>query len=173
MTIEQSGIVSYLHLLSGWTEKHAGLAAWVGALGAILAIFATWLLARQEYNRARKQARVRRNAEIDLIGNVISDFHNLVTSYIDIVDTKEALNYYRHHNNDPEWHAAKDLAFIPVTQWPSLAAYTSFKRYWFLANRLLGTSDSNPIDVIDAKVKAAEYERRHDTLTAALTAARE
>ena len=38
--------------LAQLAERHSGLGVWVGAIGAIAAIFAAWLLARAEYLRA-------------------------------------------------------------------------------------------------------------------------
>jgi purine-cytosine permease-like protein len=47
-----------------WTEKHAGLGGWVGALGAVFAIFVTWGLARAEYLRMRRQEKVKNRAKL-------------------------------------------------------------------------------------------------------------
>ena len=38
----------YVQDVLDWTEKHPGLGGWVGATGAIGAIFATWGIARAE-----------------------------------------------------------------------------------------------------------------------------
>ena len=35
--------------------------------------------------------------------------------------------------NDVEFHSMSDLAHMPITQWPSIESYASFKKYWFAA----------------------------------------
>ena len=47
-----------------WFERHASLGGWVGAVGAIAAIFAAWLLAQTEYLRAQRLEDGRVNAQI-------------------------------------------------------------------------------------------------------------
>jgi hypothetical protein len=131
-----------------WCEKHAGLGGWIGAVGSILAILAAWYLARAEYRRAMRREAAKLRSERATIGFVIQGFDSIVQKYIENVrtgDTALVANYDIKHMNDPEYHAARDLAFIPVTHWPSLATYFSFKSYWFLAMQVLQTSQHLPI----------------------------
>ena len=64
-----------------WFERHVRLGGWVGAVGAIAAIFAAWLLAQAEYLGAQRLEDGRVNAQISLIGNTASQFDSLVQQY--------------------------------------------------------------------------------------------
>jgi len=123
-------------IVTAWAEKHSGLGGWVGAIGSLLAILAAWLLARGEYMRTQKKAATRRKEEIDLISKVIADFEALLYPYISALwagSQAKLVGFYAQHINDSEHHGMRDLAHIPVTQWPSLPAYVSFKRSWIPA----------------------------------------
>ena len=141
-------LTTYLQSIFDWTEKHPGLGGWVGAVGSIVAILAAWGLARAEYLRTKRQAVARRRAEIELISKIIAEFEAVVQRYaIEVsMDTEEANKFYNKHVNDSEWHAMRDLAFLPVVGWPSLESYASFKRYWFISLRVLETSHTATID---------------------------
>lgn len=151
---------AYVHEIAAWSERHAGLGAWVGAAGAILAIFATWGLARAEYLRNKRQRRARKRSEIELMGKIISDFEALVKRYVTAAIAKDsaAIGFYHKHLNEAELHSMSDLAHIPVTSWPSLDAYASFKRYWFFALQVLETSNISPINVDDLRLKLEAHD---------------
>jgi hypothetical protein len=72
-----------------WAEHHAGLGGWVGAIGAIFAIFVTWGLARSEYLRVQRLESGRVNSEIALFVRITTDFQPLVQRYIELVDAKD------------------------------------------------------------------------------------
>jgi hypothetical protein len=146
-----------------WLERHAGLASWAGALGGVLAIIAAWSISRSEYMRTQWQEQVRRDAEIQEIRAIILNFDPIVKRYVVAVrkgDTDQKHLYYARHMNDAEESAARDLAFIPVMQWPSLTTYLHFKRYWNLSIQILETSQNDPID--SAKVETMVLDRENE-----------
>jgi hypothetical protein len=65
-----------------WFEKHAGLGGWVGTIGAIIAVFVAWGLARSEYLRAQRLDDARVNTEINLISRTASEFDPIVQRYL-------------------------------------------------------------------------------------------
>lgn len=138
---------NYTHPIMKWAEDHQGLGGWVGAIGAVLAIFVTWRLARAEYRRAETRDHDRKNREIDLLKKIVSEFNTLMVDYFDRAAGGDPLldKFHGRHMNDPEFHSMIDLAHIPVTQWPSIEAYVSFKNYWFYALKDL----QNPIMTAD------------------------
>ena len=122
---------SFIQDVLEWTEKHPGLGGWVGAVFAVIAIFVTWRLARAEYIRSRRQERDRSRAEIDLITRIITDFETQVQRYKDLgQNNADAVRFNAVHRNDVEWESMRNLALLPVTNWPTLDIYTEFKRYW-------------------------------------------
>jgi hypothetical protein len=144
-------IGTYIQSVLDWTEKHAGLGGWVGALGSILAIIAAWALARAEYQRTKRLEHARRLSEIDLIARVVNEYDAVIDSYKALPhDGSEAASIYPTHVNDPEWHSMTDLATFPVTSWPTLASYAAFKRYWFASINFLqmaGTTNANKAEL--------------------------
>jgi hypothetical protein len=169
-----SNIVCPLRVITNWADAHSGLGSWAGALGAVLAIFVAWFLARHEYRRSEREAAVRRTAEIDLICRIISDFEALLNPYIDALragSQAQLVGFYNQHLNDPECHSMIDLAHLLVTQWPSLAEYASFKQYWFASTRILETSNVNS-SKIDLSKALSEHDARLKDLNAALQIAR-
>jgi len=151
-------IPEWVHHLSAWTESHPGLGGWVGAVGALLAIIVTWIIARRETNRAKRQARDIRLAEGDLITKIITEFEAQIQHYKKLgPDAPEAAGYDSAHMNDPEWHSMRDLAFLPVTHWPTLKTYAEFKRYWFACinfTKMAGTTNVNKAELYDQWEKA-------------------
>jgi hypothetical protein len=151
---------SYVHDVLEWTERHAGLGGWVGAAGAVIAIFVTWGLARAEYLRTRRQERARRLAEIDLLTRIVTTFESQIQRYKDLgQDDPEAAGFNNSHMNDPEWHSMRDLAFMPVTSWPTLETYAEFKRYWFASTnftQMAGITNANKAELYD------QWRRAHD-----------
>jgi hypothetical protein len=139
----------YAHATVVWADRHPGLGGWAGAIGAILAIFVAWNLARREYLRTARQRAAFRREEIDLIEKIISDFERvLLQPYAEavIAGRPEAYQFHGRHMYDAEYHGMIDLADLPVVNWPSLQAYANFKRYWSRSLRVLETSQSQPIN---------------------------
>jgi hypothetical protein len=166
------GELSMSYLLD-WFEKHSGLGGWVGALGAIVAIFVAWGLARAEYLRAQRLEADRVNAEITLFVKITSEFQPIAERYLELVDAHDpaAIDYRGKHQDDARWLRAVDLNWMPVTQWPSVESYDSFKRYFLASMRLLETSPKDDVrPIMDARRKA--YEGTYDALQRALQAAR-
>ncbi|WLA39752.1 hypothetical protein QNJ95_44170 [Bradyrhizobium elkanii] len=150
----------YIQPILDWTERHAGLAGWVGAIGAILAVFVTWVIARNEYLRDRRRKIEQSRQEIVLLRGIMREFEDLLQLYVKAArnDASEAISFYNRHLNDAQMHAARDLAHIPVTEWPTFATYCSFKRYWFFSLQVLETSNVQPINKSDLETKM----KRHD-----------
>ena len=78
---------------TSWLARFGG---WVGAVGAIAAIFAAYLLAQAEYLRALRQDR-QVNAQINFIGNTALQFDPLVQQYIKLALEKDPnlTDYYQ------------------------------------------------------------------------------
>ena len=100
-----------------WFERHASLGGWVGAVGAIAAIFAAWLLAQAGYLRPQRLEDGRMNAQISLIGNAASQFDPLVQRYIKLAlgkDSKVA-EYYHRRIDDALVEKMIDLNTMPIS----------------------------------------------------------
>jgi hypothetical protein len=125
-----------------WCEEHAGLGGWVGALGAVIAIFVTWGLARSEYLRTQRLEDARANTEINLIFRTAAEFDPIVQQYITLSKANDANapEYYNKHLNDSQMSRMVDFNKMPITQWPSVESYDAFKRYFFAAITLMETS---------------------------------
>jgi len=161
-------------------DLHSGLASWIGAIGALLAILLAWLLARWEYRRDRRDAATRKRAEIELISKIVLDFETkLMAGYVVALKANNQplllsfAGFYNKHKNDPEWHSMRDLAFVPVIAWPSLEAYARFKQYWFISNEILNTSNNPGFNsTFNFSEALSEHDTRHVELTTALQNAR-
>jgi len=125
-------LASWMAVVSDWTEQHAGLGGWLGAIGSIIAIFLAWWLARWEYRRDHKAEVDRRKSQLNMFVQVIEDYEAWIRPYFDDLDARStfAIDPRRFDANDPRCHAMRDLAHIPVTLWPSVEAYLAFKKYW-------------------------------------------
>jgi hypothetical protein len=156
-----------------WTEKHAGLGGWVGALGAVIAIFVTWGLARAEYQRTRRQEKAKRRAEIDLFKRVISAFESKVQRFKELAqdkqDKSETFRFYTEHiMNGAEWQGMRDLESLPVINWPTLEIYAEFRRYFEASNSFMLAAD--PINVGHANIYYyANKQMAHDKSIVNLT----
>lgn len=162
----------WVALVAEWCEKHAGLGGWVGAVGAIVAIFATWGIARAEYSRAKRLEAERRNEEIALFERITRDFNPIVSRYLELVDAhdQEAIDYSGKRVSDAKRLRMDDLSRMPVTQWPSVASYDSFKRYFEAALQLLATPAFQTPEALRERRRASEG--TFDELQRALKAAR-
>jgi hypothetical protein len=160
----------YVHPLVEWPERHPGLGGWVGALGAILAIFVTWGLARSEYLRVQRLQSDRTNSEIVLFVRITSEFQPIVARYIELVDTHDpaAASYFTQQQDDARFLRTADLNGMRVTEWPSVESYDAFKRYFLASYRLMQTPTENAM--LEARRKA--YEGTYDALQRALADAR-
>ena len=79
-------------------------------------------------------------------------------------NTTEAVAFYGKHLNNSQFHAARDIANLPVTEWASFASYSTFKRYWFFSLQVLETSNFRPINLNDLKRKLSEHDKWLDVL---------
>jgi hypothetical protein len=153
--------MEYIQYILEWTEKHAGLGGWVGAIGAVVAIFLTWVLARFEYLKTQRETAKAERREKSIITGIVAEFDKLLTEYVDgaFRNDAEAIGFYQKHSSDTRIVAMTDLANLPVMAWPSLGLYHSFKRYWFASLEVLETSNFSPINVEDLKRKLLEREK--------------
>jgi hypothetical protein len=155
-----------------WTEKHPGLGGWVGAAGAIIAIFAAWGLARAEYNRVQRVEHERANSEIALFIRITSELLPFVQGYVTLAEAQDssAIGFSGAHGNDGVWRRAADLNWMPVTQWPS-SNLTMLSRIFFITcARLIeiqATGDAKPrFEKLEAEL-VPRYELLQKTLMAA------
>lgn len=155
-----------------WAERHAGLGGWVGAIGAILAIFVTWGLARAEYHRVQRVEADRVNSEIALFVRITSEFQPLVLRYIELVDAHdpEAEGYFQKQQDEARFLRTADLNWMRVTEWPSVESYDAFKRYFLAAYRLMQTplaSTAQPAMELRKQAFRGTYEALQNALAAA------
>ncbi len=138
----------------------------MGAIGAILAIFATWGLSRAEYRRVTRSEREKRNREIDVLRKIVDEFQAIMLGYyaFSAAEDPDAVNFHSRHMNDPEFHSMSDLAHISVIQWPSIDSYAKFKDYWFGCIKDL--NDANVGDKASARFAACKA--RYDEFVKAL-----
>jgi hypothetical protein len=164
---------SFLCSFADWTEKHPGLGSWVGAAGAIIAIFAAWGLARAEYNRVQRVEAERMNAEIALFVRVTSELLPFIKQYISLAEAQDAsaATFSSTHGNDGVWRRAADLNFMPVTQWPSVESYDAFKEFFITCARLIETPASGDAQPRFDKLKS-QLQPTYEALQKALAAAR-
>jgi len=129
-------IAGWLTCVSRWAETHAGLGAWLGAIGSVIAIFAAWWLAHHEYRRGRRAEADRRKEQVRLFAQVVDDYREMISAYVADLEASGiyALDRSRIDLNDPRAHAMRDLAHIPIHLWPSAEAYLAFKQYFSATN---------------------------------------
>ena len=156
-----------------WFERHASLGGWVGAVGAIAAIFAAWLLAQIEYLRAQRLEDGRVNAQISLIGNTASQFDPLVQQYIKLALEKDSkvMEYYHKRIDDPRMEKMIDLKTMPISHWPSSEVYHAFNEYLFSSIMLMETSADEGTS-IKLQDRITAYGRKFEALKKALDASR-
>jgi hypothetical protein len=161
MTFVPPEIAEWLHRVSRLSEKHAGLGGWVGAIGAVIAIFVTWWLARAEYLRTRRHDAARLRAQIDRIATIVTDFEAKVAQFVELyrTDGLEASAFYPANLNDPEFQSMSDLAHLSVNNWPSLDSYAEFKRYWNATIRLF---ESARITNVNRHEMYNDWKQKHD-----------
>jgi hypothetical protein len=163
----------YALSIADWFEHHAGLGGWVGAIGAITAIFVTWGLARSEYLRVQRIESNRVNSEIALFARITSEFQPLVQRFLELVDANDpkAENYHIQQQDDARFLRAADLNGMPVTQWPSVESYDAFKRYFLASNRLMQTPLTEQAKPT-MEARRTAYDGTYESLQRALAAAR-
>ena len=143
---------------------------WLGAVGAIAAICAAWLLAQAQHLRAQ---RLGVNAQISLIGNTASQFDPLVQQYIKLALEKDSkvANYYLRQMDDPRVERMIDFKAMPISHWPSIEVYHAFNEYYFSSIMLMETSADEDTS-IKLQDRIATYERNFEALQKALDASR-
>jgi hypothetical protein len=156
MLIDLNG---YLQSVLEWPEKHAGLGGWVGALGAIVAVFVGWLIARNEYLRNQRQAAARLKAEMVLMLEVVIEFEVALEQFVNFFNAEDSRTeeYKLALLDEPQYTSLQDLAELRVNAWPSLESYRAFRKYWLASNRLL---DSTNIKALTEKGRWDAYKER-------------
>jgi hypothetical protein len=156
-----------------WFKRHAGLGGWVGAVGAIAAIFAAWLLAQAGYLRPQRLEDGRMNAQISLIGNTASQFDPLVQQYIKLAlgNDSKVTEYYHRRIDDPRVEKMIDLNTMPMSHWPSIEVHHAFNEYLFSSIMLMQTSADEDTS-IKLQDRITAYGRKFEALKKALDASR-
>ena len=157
-----------------WFEKHAGLGGWVGAVGALLAIVVTWIIARTEYNRGRQLEKKRVIALMTMIRQAILEYHPIIQKFIELyaADNDEVNDYRGLHAGDPAFARLVDFNRMSVVEWPTVDAYDAFKRYFEISQLLLAT----PLSDVGKHVmpdRRKEYETASQNVMSALRATRQ
>jgi len=153
---------------TSWLARFGG---WVGAVGAIAAIFAACLLAQAEYPRAPRLEDRPVNAQINLIGNTALQFDPLVQQYIKLALEKnpDLTDYYHKRVDDPRMERMMDLKTIPMSHWPSSNVYHAFNEYLFTSIMLMETSADEDTS-IKLQDRITVYGRKFEALKKALDA---
>ena len=153
---------------TSWLARFGG---WVGAVGAIAAIFAACLLAQTEYPRAPRLEDRQVNAQINLIGNTALQFDPLVQQYIKLALEKNSnlTDYYHKRVDDPRMEGMMDLKTIPMSHWPSSDVYHAFNEYLFTSIMLMETSADEDTS-IKLQDRITVYGRKFEALKKALDA---
>ena len=153
-----------------WFKRHSGLGSWVGAVGAIAAIFAAWLFAQADL-RAQRLEDGRVNDQISLISNTASQFDSLVQQYIKLALEKdsEVTKYYHRRIDDPRVEKMIDLNTMPMSHWPSIEVHHAFNEYLFSSIMLMETSADEDTS-IKLQDRITAYGRKFEALKKALAA---
>jgi hypothetical protein len=155
-----------------WFNRRAGLGGWVGALGAIAAIIAAWLLAEADL-RVHRLEDGRVNDQISSIIHTASQFDSLVQQYIKLALEKDSKvkEYYYRQIDDPRVERMIDFKTMPISHWPSVEVYHAFNEYYFSSIMLMEGSADEDMS-IKLQDRIATYERNFEALQKALDASR-
>jgi hypothetical protein len=149
-----------------WCDDYEGLGAWVGSIGAIIAIFVAWGLARSEYRRTRRESIHQKLRQIDMLQGVIFVARDIIAEYERAAKKSRihARSFYELHLQDHELRLMNELSSLPLTGWPNPMLALSFRPYWQAATNVLESSraDTN-FDSLFAKA-VDEYEKKSKEL---------
>src|SRR5215470_16916526 len=109
-------ITLVIHEMSAWIKDSELIAAWVGALGTVLAIFVTWGLSRAEYNRARRVRIREKERWLDGLASIWYYFEGkIISEYLRLVETRyeDSKGFYDLHLNDKELATMKEFSTLP------------------------------------------------------------
>ena len=112
-----------------WTEKHAGLAAWIAAGIAVAAIYIGWVALRLENERIKNNEI---NAKVDRFLEIISRFDTKLQKYID-----ELRGDDERFGDVIDKRAITRLIEMNVTEWPNVDSFNAFHEYWELVTKIL------------------------------------
>ncbi len=168
-------ITEFVARFAAWADMHVGLSSWLGALGPTLAVILVWALARAEYKRDRRTERIWANNEIDLIRQIVGEFEQLHSRYVDTMlskDSNAAYEFSVKHANSATVQGFRDLSNLPISQWPSFESYVLFKDYF---NKSIGTFEPSDRQGLINKLSTkqlSEHEINFNNLKAALEKAK-
>lgn len=116
--------------LVAWAEAYPGLGGWVGAVGSVFAVFASYLLARWEFRRDRRAATAAHNGAIDRFIQVIEGYD----ADLQLRGAKAPADMatwvrWCSQLNKPGKRALANLNGVPAQIWPSLQSFLDFKEY--------------------------------------------
>jgi hypothetical protein len=75
------------------SDDHAGLGGWIGAIGAIVAIFAAWGLARSEYRRTRRESIEQKLRQLVMLRGAMQGAREIVAVYgITAIESRQKVN---------------------------------------------------------------------------------
>jgi hypothetical protein len=77
-----SSLSDWFRIVDDWCDVHEGLGGWVGAVGAIIAVFVAWALSRAEYRRTMRENARHQAASIETIRLIIIAFDAMLSSYV-------------------------------------------------------------------------------------------
>jgi len=154
-------------------EKHAGLGGWVGAGGALLAIYATWRIAQRQVRADRRLRKVEWEKDIDLISYVVDKIENYLNPFL--VEARkgaspEIASWDYNFQKEPIKRSAIGLDGAPLKDWPSVDAYNYFKIYWENTNMALQNATLQKEDRLLPQIAARDAALSE--LRSALTKAR-
>jgi hypothetical protein len=75
------------------------------------------------------------------------------------LESPEARDFRVVHMGDPELYSMGDFNVLPVALWPSLEAYSEFKRYFTASQRFLETG---AIGDVNKQKLYDEWQKEHD-----------
>ena len=140
----------------------------MGAIGALLAIVATWLIASAQTRAAALSRRSERSQYVDLVLGVVNDLEALFDPSLKLMRdcTREQLvPVQRMPINTAQTSAAIDLMSISIRDWPSVEAYKQFKTYWLNTCSAFDNTQS-----LHAQWPPEVITRTYDTFVAQLAA---
>jgi hypothetical protein len=165
--IEAFSVVSHwFEAVARWCKEYDGLGGWLGAVGAIIAIFVAWGLARSEYNKTRRASIEQKVRQIDMLQAVIFVAREAITNYNYQAQKSrnDAKLFYEQHQRDHELRLMDELSSLPLTGWPNPMLALSFRPYWQAAMNVLYSwrEEKNFQSVLAACIK--EYEKQSKEL---------
>jgi hypothetical protein len=126
--------------VADWCRDNEGLGGWVGAIGAVIAIFVTWGLARAEYQRTKRESVAQKLRQLSMLHATIYVGDGIIMSCAENViknDSAVVEYWYNESKNGTKVRLLEELDKLPITDWPNPMIVLSFRPYWRSASRFL------------------------------------